>query len=168
MLLPFSSSLAKKAARQSCSVTTGPQNQLKKKTTSTLQKNLKENSKYLQFKVREPSAQVLQAPFDVLHDKCYPPLRRISFSTGTSFYQRGLVCGRVEFGQVFLSRNGQRDILEVLQGHRHLTARTAKLQQLVTFEFSFKKKSVCCPSLSESHLTASRCYKSVALQTLTC
>lgn len=32
--LPFSSSLAKKAARQSCSVTTGPQNQLTGETNT--------------------------------------------------------------------------------------------------------------------------------------
>lgn len=30
--------------------------------------------------------------------------------------------GGVELGQVLLPWNGQRDILEILQGHRHLTA----------------------------------------------
>lgn len=42
----------------------------------------------------------------------------------------------MELGQVFLPWNGQRDILEVLQGHRHLTA-TEGRSVMVWFFFSF-------------------------------
>lgn len=68
------------------------------------------------------SVHIIYTPLDVLHDKCNPALRCISFSTGASFNQGGLVGGGVELGQVLLPWDGQRNILEVLQGHRHLTA----------------------------------------------
>lgn len=68
------------------------------------------------------SVHIINTPLDVFHDKCNPALRCVSFPTGAGFNQGGLVGGGVELGQVFLPRDGQRDILEVLQGHRHLTA----------------------------------------------
>lgn len=44
----------------------------------------------------------------------------------------------MELGQVFLPWNGQRDILEVLQGHRHLTATEGRSVMVwVFFSFSF-------------------------------
>lgn len=68
------------------------------------------------------SVHVINTPLYVFHDKCNPALRCISFPTGAGFNQGGQVGGGVELCQVFLPRDGQRDILEVLQGHRHLTA----------------------------------------------
>lgn len=67
------------------------------------------------------SVHIINTPLDVFHDKCNPALWCVSFPTGASFNQGGLVGGRVELGQVLLPWDGQRDILEVLQGHRHLT-----------------------------------------------
>lgn len=79
----------------------------------------------------------MDTPLDVLHDKCYPPLWCISFPAGASFYQGGLVGGWVELGQVFLPWNGQRDILEVLQGHRHLMATEGRSVMGLLFFFAF-------------------------------
>lgn len=69
---------------------------------------------------------IINTPLDIFHDKGYPTLRRISFPTGAGFYQGGLVGGGVELGQVLLPRDGQRYILEVLQGHRHLEGKETK------------------------------------------
>lgn len=62
----------------------------------------------------------INTPLDVFHDKGNPALRGIRFSTRAGLNQGGLVGGGVELGQVFLSWDGQRDVLEVFQSNRHL------------------------------------------------
>lgn len=62
------------------------------------------------------------APFDVFHHERDPPLWCVRFPAGAGLDEGRLVGGRVQLGQVFLPGDGQRDVLEVLQGYRHLTA----------------------------------------------
>lgn len=63
---------------------------------------------------------VMNKPLDVLHDKGDPTLGCVRLPTGAGFDYGGLVGGGVELGQVLLTWDGQRNVLEVLQSHGHL------------------------------------------------
>lgn len=122
--LPLSSSLAKNAARQSCKVTTGPQNQLGTHETTNLKHHWRRKRKCsastAEAAANNQSRQRKKyTPLHILHEESYPALWRIRFTTRACFDYGG-VAGGVQLGQVFLARNRQGQILKGLEGYRHL------------------------------------------------